>query len=573
MGATNNSISIAIVGSGGAGTLTAGEILLEAAARAGWYGLLARSVGPQIRGGEAAALLRLATRPVACMDDRFDVLIGIDWNNAGRFAAEIVLTQDSLIIGDEDGEVPEAMAASGARRIEIPFKELAKQIADGRANMLALGVALGLLNLPYEVAAGVLRGRLADKGPAAIVAGLAAIGRGIEAAANLAFPTPMPPAAPANGGRWLLTGNEAAGLGAVEGGIRFAAAYPITPATELLEWLSSALPRVGGVLVQAEDELASINMAIGASFGGTPSLTATSGPGLALMIESLGLAVASETPVVVVDVMRGGPSTGIPTKSEQADLNIAVYGCHGDAPHPVVAPLSASDCVSTTAWAVHLAEALQAPTIVLSDQLMAQMRVAVDRPPEPATSAARTTAADAPDGYRRYRLTGDGVSPMAIPGAAGRQYTADGLTHDERGIPSSRAEDHLRQLDKRRDKLERFDYGELWADVEGDGEVALVTWGSSTGASREAIARCAAAGLGVRLIALRLISPLPVRRLQQALTGAGQTLVVEQSHSAQFYRHLRSQLDLAGEVRVYHRPGPLPMRPGEIFDQLMQWRR
>ncbi len=162
--------------------------------------------------------------------------------------------------------------------------------------------------------------------------------------------------------------------------MRFVAAYPITPATELLEWMSPALAEVGGTLVQAEDELASINMAIGGSYGGVPSLTATSGPGLALMVESLGLAVASETPVVVVDVMRVGPSTGIPTKSEQGDLNIALYGLHGDAPHLVLAPNSVADCLRTTEWAVRLAEALQAPAIVLSDQFLGQTRAVIDQP-------------------------------------------------------------------------------------------------------------------------------------------------------------------------------------------------
>ena len=159
-------------------------------------------------------------------------------------------------------------------------------------------------------------------------------------------------------------------MGALRGGVRFAAAYPITPASEILEWLAPSFAKVGGVLLQAEDELAAINMIIGASFGGTPALTATSGPGLALMIEALGLATAAEIPVVVVDVMRAGPSTGIPTKSEQADLNIAVYGLHGDAPHLVLAPQSIADCLFTTQWAVYLAEALQAPAVVLSDQFI-----------------------------------------------------------------------------------------------------------------------------------------------------------------------------------------------------------
>src|SRR5690606_35411547 len=174
--------------------------------------------------------------------------------------------------------------------------------------------------------------------------------------------------------------NDGAGLGALRGGIRFVAAYPITPATEMLEWMAPALTRIGGTLLQAEDELASINMAIGASFGGVPSLTATAGPGLSLMAEGIGLAVSAEVPVVIVDVMRGGPSTGIPAKSEQSDLSFAVDGLHGDAPRLVLAPTSITDCVATTQWAVTLAEATQAPAIVLSDQFMGQSRAIVDRP-------------------------------------------------------------------------------------------------------------------------------------------------------------------------------------------------
>src|SRR3974377_2373130 len=200
-------------------------------------------------------------------------------------------------------------------------------------------------------------------------------------------------------------------------------------------------------------------MAIGASYGGTPSLTATSGPGLSLMTEALGLATAAEIPVVVIDVMRGGPSTGLPTRSEQADLNIAVYGTHGDAPHLVVAPQSIADCVFTTQWATYLAEALQAPAIVLSDQFMGQAEAAIERPADVAFIGQRLKATDLAGAYKRYATAVNGSSPMAIPGTRGGQYTADGLTHTERGTPTSGEADHPPQLDQRRDKLARFYFG------------------------------------------------------------------------------------------------------------------
>ncbi|PWB65759.1 MAG: 2-oxoglutarate synthase [Bradyrhizobiaceae bacterium] len=567
------SVSVAIVGSGGAGALTTGNFVLEAASLAGWHGILTRTVGPQIRGGEAAALVRLATHPVECLSDRFDLLIAIDWLNASRFDAEIRLGPDSLVIGDpRGGEPPASIAASGARLINVPMKETAKALPEGRANMIALGIAMQLLGLSEDAMATVLERRLAEKGAAAIAASRTALRAGIDAARELALPVRLAPPGEIAGKRWLVTGNEATGLGAIRGGVRFAAAYPITPATEILEWLAPNLVKAGGVLLQAEDELASINMIIGASFGGTPSLTATSGPGLSLMIEALGLATAAEVPIVVVDVMRGGPSTGIPTKSEQADLNIAVYGFHGDAPHLVLAPQSVGDCLFTTQWAAYLAEALQAPAIVLSDQFMGQSRAAIARPADVAFIGQRRRATEIAAPYKRYALAGDGVSAMAIPGTPNGQYTADGLTHTERGIPTSRAEDHLAQLDKRRDKLARFAYGDHWATIEGDGDLAVLTWGSLTGAVREGLARARKDGVAARLVAPRLLYPTRPDEFAAALDGAKRLLVVEQTHSAQFHHYLRAHYDLPGEVRVLNRPGPLPISPGEIHRTVLEWR-
>ena len=571
--ADRQSVAVAIVGSGGAGALTAGNFLLEAASAAGWQGLLSRTVGPQIRGGEAAALVRLATHPVECLPDRFDLLIGIDWLNAHRFGAEIEVGPHSLVISDpRGGEPPAGVAAAGARVVELPMKEMAKAIPDGRANMIALGVAARLLGCGVDVLSALLEKRLADKGPAAIDASRASIKAGFDAAAGFNFGLCLAAPKPSGTRRWLISGNEAAALGAVRGGVRFAAAYPITPATEILEWLAPNLPKVGGVLLQAEDELAAINMIIGASFGGTPALTATSGPGLSLMIEALGLATAAETPVVVIDVMRGGPSTGIPTKSEQADLNIAVYGCHGDAPHLVLAPQSIGDCLFTTQWATYLAEALQSPAIVLSDQFVGQARGAIDRPADVAFISQRFKATDIVGSYERYAIAVNGISPMAIPGTRGGQYTADGLTHTERGIPTSGECDHKAQLDKRQDKLARFNFGDHWATSEGAGDLAVITWGSLTGPTREAIARAACEGVEASLISLRLLSPTQPERFAAALDGKKRILIVEQSHSAQFHRYLRAHYDLPGEVRVLNRAGPLPIRTGEIHRAIMQWR-
>jgi 2-oxoglutarate ferredoxin oxidoreductase subunit alpha len=236
------SISIAVVGSGGAGALTTVDSLLETASAAGWHGLFTRTLGPQIRGGEAAGLLRLADHPVDCLPDQFDLLVGIDWLNAHRFGAEIKAGLETLVIGDpRGGDLPPVVTQSGGRVVQVPMKEMAKSIPDGRPNMIALGIVSRLLGFTVEQAFAPIERRLADKGKAAIEGSLAGIKAGFHAAANIEFNKQLAKPAPSTARRWLLSGNEATALGAIRGGVRFAAAYPITPATEILEWLAPNL--------------------------------------------------------------------------------------------------------------------------------------------------------------------------------------------------------------------------------------------------------------------------------------------------------------------------------------------
>jgi len=209
---------------------------------------------------------------------------------------------------------------------------------------------------------------------------------------------------------------------------------------------------------------------------------------------------------------------------------------------------------------------------MLSDQLIGQAQAAIERPAELAFIGERLRARDIKAPYQRYALGGAGVSPMAIPGTPGGQYTADGLTHTVGGIPTGSAADHRAQLDKRRDKLENFNFGDHWATLEGTGDLAVITGGSLTGAVREAIARARAEGIAVRLIAPRLIAPARPQDMAAALVGVTKVLVVEQSHGAQFYRYLKAHYVLAEAVRVLRAPGPLPLRPGEIHRALIEWR-
>jgi 2-oxoglutarate ferredoxin oxidoreductase subunit alpha len=570
--------SLAVTGSGGAGAITVGELLLKLAGKNSYFGMMRGCFGPQIRGGEAAALVRISENAVACMNDGFDLLLALDWLNAERFTEEIRLRPDSLIIADPSaGEVPPAFREMGVEILEIPMKALAKEVPGGRPNMVALGLLARWLGFRADSAGQLIDDNFSGKEEAIVSGSKAAFSKVFtEPLIIEARKTRKPPSsndAPRQAGCWQLSGNEACGLGALRGGIRFAAAYPITPATDILEWLSPRLLKLGGSLLQAEDELASINMVIGGSFGGVPSMTATSGPGLALMLEAMGLAVAAEIPVVVVNVMRGGPSTGSPTKSEQSDLDIALHGLHGDAPHMVLGALDHADCILTTEWAVRLAEALQTLAIVLSDQNLAQSRVLMPRPEYLLPAIPPRSIAQQGERYQRYHVTENGISPMAIPGTASMMYVADGLEHTETGKPSSADTDHQAQLGKRLRKISEFDFGEHWADIRGHGTTAIITWGSTSAAVREAAERLHNSGQAVKVIAIRLLLPASPDKLAAELQGVERVLVVEQSHSRQFHLYLRTYYDLAAETRTFARPGPLLISPGEIVQQVENWSR
>ncbi len=573
---SKSSFSVAVTGSGGSGAVTTGLILLETIAQHGFYGFMMRSSGPQIRGGESAVMMHFDKSEVLTTNNQFDYLLALDWFNIERFIDEIPLGEKSLVIYDlSAGEIPEILLHNNINFIAIDLKKMAKSIQGGRANMIGLGLLANLLGLSIKHLHKAVSKTLSHKGNDIILTSVECIALGMEEqtknsawpvsnhsyfAASQSEPKPI---------RWSITGNEACALGALIAGVRFVAAYPITPATEILEWLSPRLEKLGGGLVQAEDELASINMIIGASFGGVASLTATSGPGLSLMMEGIGLAIASETPVVIVNVTRGGPSTGIPTKSEQSDLNIALYGCHGDAPHLVLAPLTISDAVFTTYWATCLAEKLQTVAIVLSDQFLGQSRAIINEPVFKKVNCERLIIS--PDklkekDYQRYKSTDNSVSPMSIPGTPAFMYTADGLEHNAKGTPSSLNIDHISQLEKRQNKLIQFDYGEQWAEITGQGDIILITWGSSTAMVKEGAQLLGQSGHTIKTIAIRLIMPLQLELLSEALEAAEKVIVIEQNQGKQLFHYLHAQNAIPVDTHSIARAGPLPFRPNEIAE-------
>ena len=560
-------LSIAITGAGGAGVISCGELLLQAWARLGGRGLLRKAYGPQIRGGESAALVKLTENERYTASSHYDMVVALDWDNFSRFEDEIRLGPNSWVLCEEDCELPAAVVAAEPNVLRVPLAELAAAShPDGRENMLVLGLLGGLLGLPQASLCELAEQKLSGKPQAYREAATACIQRGANETLDCRLQVPPR----GDTGVCYLSGNQAAGLGALEAGIRFVAAYPITPASDVLEWMAGGLEKVGGHLVQAEDELAAINMTIGAAFGGVPAFTATSGPGLALMTESIGLAVTSETPVTIINVMRGGPSTGIPTKSEQSDLNIALNGLHGDAPHLVLAPLDIADCLFTTGWAVQLAQHLQTAAIVLSDQFIGQSSAIVSEPRRCKTIATATSPPGEDGDYLRYKLTSTGISTLAAPGDVDRRFTADGLEHNEKGTPSAKQSDHQLQLDKRLGKLTAFDFGEDWAETAGSGAVALISFGSSSAAVTEAAALLAERGVDSRVISLRLLAPLQTAAMDAALAGCEQVIVVEQNHGRQLFHYLKGHMDFQQVVHSYAIAGPVPLSPENIAQQVIE---
>jgi 2-oxoglutarate/2-oxoacid ferredoxin oxidoreductase subunit alpha len=327
----------------------------------------------------------------------------------------------------------------------------------------------------------------------------------------------------------LISGNHACALGAIAAGCRFFAGYPITPSSEIAERLSRTLPDVDGMFVQMEDEIASMAAVIGASMGGVKAMTATSGPGFSLKQENLGYAAGAEIPCVIVNVMRGGPSTGMPTRPSQADLMQARWGSHGDYPIIVLTPASVREIYDETIRAFDLAEACRSPVILLYDQVIAQLTetVMLDEARQ-APSVERKWASGPPADYKPYAIDGDGIPAMSRPGAGYRTHTT-GLTHGEDGFPTQNPEAVTRNLSRLISKLDRHrDVIDSWETLQcDDAEVVIVAIGISARAAKRAVELCRAQGTRVGLFRPITLWPFPEAALRQVAANARAVLVPE----------------------------------------------
>jgi len=536
----------AIGGEAGDGIDSTGKIFAQALSRAGRHVFTSKDFASRIRGGYTAYKVRTSVDQVQSVVDRLDVLIALTQRTIDENLDE--LHDGSVIIYDgdrttmQDVEIPDGMIG-----LDVPLKALAEDAGGAiMRNVVALGAACAVSDFPIENLNSALEKRFGDKGSAIVENNMAAARKGrdyVHDEYDEAFGYDLECT---DENYVLLNGDEAIGMGAIAGGCRFYAGYPITPATNVMEYLTGRIERYGGHVVQAEDELSAINMALGAARAGARSMTATSGPGIDLMAETFGLVATSETPLVICNVMRSGPSTGMPTKQEQGDLNAMLYGGHGEVPRFVLAPTTIADCFHKTVEAFNLAEKYQLPVYLTADLSLAVTEQTY--PPEEFDMDAveiergkvvdEETVGEWQDEQGRFKphaITDDGVSPRAFPGTEGGVHMSTGLEHDELGRRTEDTGMRVEQVDKRSRKVETAREREPFAASEfgdPDAETLVISWGSNEGAMREAMRFLEADGIGVRFLSVPYVFPRP--DLTEAVEAAETVIVAECNATGQF---------------------------------------
>ncbi|MBI3784490.1 MAG: 2-oxoacid:acceptor oxidoreductase subunit alpha [Deltaproteobacteria bacterium] len=576
----NSDLVVGMAGSGGDGIVSAGEALTASAASEGYHVIMTKSFGSQIRGGESSCRVRLATGPIFNSGGTLDVAVALNWDDFMKFGGELPVGGKTVVIYDAaTGVEPNALPLVGVAPNEVfsvPIGDMAKRASgsDRGKNTVVLGLLAGWFGIAQEALLKGIRKRFAKKAAAVLAGAEQSFNAGMAYAAEHPLRHSRAIGRPDGGvaSRRITDGNEICAAAAIYSGCEFFGGYPITPSTEIMQFLSREIWKYGGTLLQAEDEIAGIGAAVGASFAGKKSMTATSGPGMSLKTEIIGLASIAELPLVIVNVQRGGPSTGMPTKTEQSDLYQAVFSAHGDVVRPVLAPTNVADTFAVTVHAFNIAERFQTPVVVLSDQEIAQRKESfdpIDTSRLPCVQRRIPTAAELQE-YQRFRLTDDGISPISCPGMAGGGYQGAGIEHNEAGSPTASGTMHLRMTEKRFHKFDALrEYTDLF-QVEGDplADLALISWGSTAGICREALHMAREEGLRVKLLVPYLLYPVMEETYREFLVNVRAGFVVEQSYQGQLYRILRMYVDLPAEVQSCARAGANPFQPIEVVERL-----
>jgi 2-oxoglutarate/2-oxoacid ferredoxin oxidoreductase subunit alpha len=556
--------AIGIGGAAGQGVATPGDIFAKIFSRRGLHLNAYNAYQSIIRGGHTFLTIRTGPEPVTNMGDRIDLLIPLNQDAMNRHLG--LLTEGAACIYNADTIKP-GDAAEGVQLCPLPVSKLADITRNKVAqNTLAVGAALSMAGVGFQPLEEVLTEQFKKKGDAVVAENVAIARAGYEyATANFRpFPWPLP----ITENRYaVMSGNTAMAMGGAAAGVKFYCAYPMSPSTGVLHWMA-AHARKGEIMVrQVEDEIGVINMAIGAAHAGVRSMCATSGGGFALMSEGLGLSAMMETPVVVIDCQRAGPSTGVPTKTEQGDLWQMLGAAFGDYPRVIACPLDIGDSFKIIAEIFNLADRFQCPGIVLSDLLLSEGRLSVDPKAlnfEPAIDRGEliTSAIPKPEGdagYKRYKITDNGISPRAIPGVAGFTHTAASDEHDEDGVLIS---DEFTNPTKRRAMMEKrmrkvagiaaaVPPPRLWGPKDAD--VTLIGWGSTKGVIEEACEILAQQGIPANQLQIRWLVPLHGDAILDLVKDSRHTIIVENNYSGQFARYLRSETSFVpqGHIRKY----------------------
>ncbi|MEI6392929.1 MAG: 2-oxoacid:acceptor oxidoreductase subunit alpha [Verrucomicrobiota bacterium] len=576
----SNDLIIGIAGAGGDGVVSAGESLITAAALEGYHGIMTKSFGSQIRGGEASCRLRLATQPVLNPNGPLDVAVALNWEDFRRFGGELPVESRTIVIYESaTGVAVDKLPLEGVKPavvFSVPIAEMAEKNAgtNKAKNIVIAGLLAGWFGIGRDSMLAGIRKKFARKGAEVVEGNVRAFQAGLDFAESnpLKEDRRLKAAQSGQEPKLLTDGNDICAAAAIFAGCTFFGGYPITPSTEIMQFLDREIWKYGGAVMQAEDEIAGLGAVVGASFAGKKAMTATSGPGMSLKTEMLGLASIAELPLVCVNVQRGGPSTGMPTKAEQSDLFQAAFSAHGDCLRPVLAPVSVADVFGITVEAFNIAEYYQTPVILLSDQEIAQRKETVD-PIDTSrfklVERRHPTEAELAK-YARFKLTESGISPISHPGMAGGNYLASGIEHNEFGRPTASGEMHAKMNEKRFRKFDPLKNRRDLFVIEGDPDapIGLVSWGSVAGVAMEALRLATAEGLHVKLLVPKLLYPVAEQVFQDFFASVKRGLFVEQSYQAQLYRLVRMYVDIPVLVKPLAKSGSNPIQPTDVLDRL-----
>ena len=573
-----NQLSWKIGGQQGEGVESTDRIFSTALNRLGYYLYGYRHFSSRIKGGHTNNKIRISTKPIRAISDDLDILVAFDQESIDLNAHE--LRSGGVIVADVkfNPTVPEGQEA---RLFPVPITKIAEELGTSlMKNMVASGASWALLGLPLEVFNQAVEEEFGRKGQAIVDKNIEAVKQGAEYVLQLAGgPLEEFRLGPADGKQKLfMIGNDAIGLGAVAAGCRIVSAYPITPASEIMEYLIKKLPKYGGTVVQTEDEIAAITMAIGSSYAGVRTMTASAGPGLSLMMEAIGLAGMTETPVVIVDTQRGGPSTGLPTKQEQSDINALIYGTHGEIPKIVIAPSSIEECFYDTVQAFNLADKYQVPVIVATDlQLSLGKQSCEPLDYNQVTIDRGYLVKDIPDRddssiFNRYAFTENGISPRVLPGEKNGIHHVTGVEHDESGRPSESPINRKKMMDKRLRKLAQLEVNDpihLQAP-HAEPDLLIIGMGSTGGTIDQARLRLAGAGVTTNHMTVRLMHPFPTEQVLPQIVKAKKVAILENNATGQLANLIKQNVGYHHKLVNILKYDGNPFLPSEVYEECLK---